>query len=141
MARYSGYAASLRIDNGAGTYVAIAQVIDINGPGIKNRLIETTDRDSSGKALYVSGIVDNGKVKFKLNFDPDTTYHSMSVAHGLGTLAQSGALKSFRLFFPDTSPVTATFDAIVEEYTPDAPLNGALTADCTLQISGAITWA
>ena len=140
MARYSGYATILKMDV-SGTQTQIAQVIDINGPGIKNRLIDMTDRDGSGKAIYTAGIVDNGKVKLKLNLDPDQALHSFNATNGLGTLAQSGSAKSFQLAFSDTTPTTATFSAIVEEYTPDAPLNGALTADCTLQISGAITWA
>lgn len=141
MARYSGYTTTLKWDSsGGGTYVAIAQVIDITGPTIKNSLIDVTDRGTSGLRQYISGLIDNGKVKFKLNFDGDDTGHSFTASGALGTIAQSGASKSFRLEFPDATPVKATFTAFVEEYTADNPLNGASTADCTLQISGAITW-
>lgn len=137
MARYSGYGAVLKIDV-SGTFTKIAQVIDINGPGIKNSLIDVTDRDTSGKKTYLGGLVDNGKVKFKLNFDPDDTLHSLTGVNGLGTLAQSGALKSFKLEYPDTTATVVQFSAVVEEFNPDAPLNGGFTADCTLQISGAL---
>lgn len=140
MARYSGYSTVLKMDV-ASVYTLIAQVIDINGPAIKGSLIDVTDRDTSGKKTYLGGLVDNGQVKLKLNFDPDNAQHSLSGASGLGTLAQSGAAKSFRLEYGDTTPTTVTFSAIVLEFNPDAPLNGPLTADCTLQISGALTVA
>jgi predicted secreted protein len=139
MARYSGFAATLKVEISA-VYTAVAQVRDINGPNMAADPIEVSDRDSAWKQ-FLAGMRDGGEVTFDLVYDPDLASQSASVAGGLLTLFIAGTSNNFRVTFADATPATATFAGFVQSVQPKAPYNDAQTADVTIKVSGAITWA
>lgn len=129
----------LAVDN-LGTYVNIAQVQDLQPPGISVDEIEVTTRDSTGLwREFIPGLKDGGEVKFTLMFDPDLTTH-LSSGYGMVALAVSPVVKNFRITFNDGAPAqTWIFAAFVTSFEPDASLEDALMADVTLKVTGPIT--
>ena len=138
MAEYSGYSAILQVDNSG--YVTIGQVRDIDGPSLSMDASEASHRDSAFKK-FTAGQVDPGEVSFEIVYDPDLATHSVSAAPGLPYYMINRTAKSFKLTFPDTSPLTATFTAFVTKFQPKLPMGDTMTASVTLKLSGTITWA
>jgi predicted secreted protein len=137
---YSGFAGTLAVDISS-TYTAIAQIRDISGPSLSANAIEVTHRDGGGWKEFIAGLRDGGEITFDIMYDPDLTTHSASAAGGVVTLLSAGTKNSFRISFADATATTATFDAIVTSFEPTMPMDDAQTADVTLKVSGAITWA
>ena len=141
MAKYTGYESVLAVDNtGSGSYVTVGQVRDVTGPGLQQAAVEVTARDSSKWREFRGGLRDGGEVTFDMLYDPALATHAAGSAPGLVNLLTTGTLRSFRLTFSD-GVRTATFSALVTAFTPKSPLGDAMTADCTLKVSGAVTFA
>lgn len=141
MAEYFGYDTLLKIYNGS-TYTTIAQVRDIEGPGLKMDTIEVTSRDTSKWRKRIAGLKDGGTVTFDIVYDPDAVTHDSTTATtGLAYYMLNGLSRAFQLVLPDVSPQTIAFTAFVTSFKPKAPMEGALTADVELQITGAVTIA
>lgn len=140
MAKYAGYDVALKVKSG-GSYVTIAQVRDISGPALKQDAVEVTHRDGSKWREFVGGLRDGGEVTFDVVYDPDQTTQAAGSAPGLAYMLANGTLGDFQLAFPDTTPTTCQFYALVTAFSPKAPMADALTADATLKLSGAPTWA
>lgn len=138
MAEYSGFAAKLQVQEG--TFTDIAQVRDISGPSMT---LDTTDASHRGSAWknVVPALIDGGEVTFDIAYDPDLSTHSAAAAPGLPYYMIQRSMKTYKVLFPDATPASASFSALVTKFTPKAPYAGLLTADVTLKISGAITWA
>lgn len=140
MAEYSGYAATLQVDNSG--YTTIGQVRDITGPSMALDAIDSTHRSTSGAwKTALPGQIDGGEVTFDIAYDPDLATHSAAAAPGLVYYMINRTVKSFKINFPDTTPATATFSGFVTKFTPKEPQNDLLTADVTIKVAGAITWA
>ena len=137
--KYSGFAAVLQTTVSS-VLTNIAGVRDISGPSMSQDTIEASSRDNNWKE-FVGGLVDGGETAFDIVYDPDTPTHLAGTAGGLVKDLIAGTMQAFKLKFADTSPATATFSALVTKFTPKAPYNGLQSADATLKISGAITWA
>lgn len=140
MAKFSGYDVLLKVKQGA-SYVAVAQVRDLTGPGLKQDTNEVTHRDGNKWREFVGGLKDGGEVSFDVVYDPDLTTHAAGAAPGLAYMLMNGTVGDFQLAFPDPSPTTCTFNALVTSFQPNAPMGDALTADVTLKITGSVTWA
>lgn len=141
MSKYGGFAATFQTEISS-VYTTVAQVRDINGPGMARDTIEVTCRDSAGQAReFVAGLLDNGEVTFDLVYDPDEVTHSDTVTGGLIALLAAGTSNNFRINFADATPTTATFAGLVTRFQPTMPLNGAQTGSATIKVSGQITWA
>lgn len=138
MAEYSGYAATLQVDNSG--YTTIGQIRDITGPAMALDAIDSTHRGSAWKTA-LPGQLDGGEVTFDIAYDPDLATHAAGAAPGLVYYMVNRTQKSFRVNFPDSTPATATFTGFVTKFTPKEPQNDLLTADVTIKVGGAITWA
>lgn len=124
------------------SYTTIAQVRDLNPPAPEVTPIDVTNRDSTNFWMeFIAGLKSGGEATFDIVYDPDQTTHSASASGGLLTLLQAGTVNNFQVAFPDPTPTTFTFAALVTKFVPKAPLRDALTADVTLKVSGAITFA
>lgn len=141
MAKFSGVDVTIGIDDGASGYTDIAQVRDISGPNISLRMFELACRDGGANVEYIAGLIDNGTVTFEIAWDPDDATHSHTGTTGILGKLTGRTLTSFRVTWPDPTATTWTFSAFVSEFAPSAPLEGGLTADLTLTISGAVTIA
>lgn len=146
MAEYAGYRTKLEI-NLASVWTVVAQIRDLAGPAIESDQIEVSHRQSGGTIdrfrRYVAGLADGGEVAFDIVFDPDHASHDPTVTGSMYNLAETGEVNSFRITFPGAGSdiTTATFSAFVSNFEVDSPLEDGLTADLTLKITGAITWA
>lgn len=138
MAEYSGFAGKLQVQEG--TFQEIAQVRDINGPAVSVDAIDAS-HSGSGWKKYLPGLIDGGEVTFDIAYDPDLATHSATAAPGLPYYQIQRSVKTYKVLFPDTTPASASFSAFVTKFTPKAPYAGLLTADVTLKLTGAITWA
>jgi predicted secreted protein len=134
MSEYFGYDALLKI---AG--VTIGQVRDIEGPGLKMDTVEVTTRDTSKWRKRIAGLKDGGTVTFEIVYDPDTATHA-NASGGVPYLLLQGTSAAFTLVLPDAAAATTiAFTAFVTSFKPKAAMEGALTADLELQITGAVT--
>lgn len=130
----------LQLDDGAGNYTTIAEVKDIRGPGFTTNFTDVTSHDSPDYTReFISGLRDPGEVTFSVNFVPTNPTHNLSA--GLMSLQQNRTKRNYKLIFPDVSTTTWTFAAYVSRFEPGAPVDGALTADVTLRVTGTISEA
>lgn len=111
-----------------GTYVAIANVSNISGPGLSRETIDVSAHDSpNGYRQFVGGLKDPGEITFDVNYKPSA--HDMLVADLDDTTATN-----YRITWPDGS--TWTFPAIITGFEPSAPIDDKLAASITLKVSG-----
>lgn len=138
MSEYFGYDVLLKIYNGS-TYTTVAQVRDIEGPGLKLDTVEVTTRDTSKWRKRIAGLKDGGVVTAELVYDPDAATHAAGANTGVAYYLLQGTSYQFQIVLPDTTPTTIAFTALVTQFKPKAPMEGALLADVELTITGAVT--
>ena len=124
----------------APVYTDIVQLLTISGPTMSRDRIDVTAHDSANQTReFINGLLDPGELTFSINYDPDDATHDD--ATGLLDVFDSGATRAYRITFTDPGPTLWTFDAICNGFEIQAPVDGALTADITLSLSGALTFA
>ncbi|MFJ9382029.1 phage tail tube protein, partial [Streptomyces sp. NPDC101455] len=65
-----------RDSNGAGTFVAVANISDVSGPSRSRDAIEVTAHDSPDNYReFVKGLKDGGEVEITINYDPGDVTH------------------------------------------------------------------
>ena len=140
MAEYFGYDVLLKIYNGS-TYTTVAQVRDLEGPGIKLETIDVSTRDTSKWRKRIAGMKDGGTVTFEIVYDPDLATHGAAIGSGTNVpyYLLEGTSRLFQIVLPDSTPTTIAFTAFVTSFKPKAPMEGALLADIELQITGTPT--
>jgi predicted secreted protein len=122
------------------TYNTIAEVNDIVGPNMSMGTIDTTSHDSaSGWREFVSTLKDGGQVTFKCNFLPVSTTQN----HILGLIRdfKHGLLRKMKIIFTDTALTPWLFTAYFINVTPGAPVEGKLSLDVAVKLSGLVTLA
>lgn len=117
----------------------IAECRNISGPNITLGTVDATHQTSTGAVReYIATLLDSGEITFEVNFLPTDATHSF--AAGLGNDMTARTFQAFSLVLTDAGLMTATFSAYVTSFALTAPLDGKLTANFTLKISGPITW-
>jgi len=121
-----------------GTYVPIAKVRDVKGPGLKLDTEDVTTYDSNGWKEYEGTLIDGGEVSFELEYDPALSTHSgqQSNTEGLPAMLAARQPRDFKITFPDSAEVL--FKALVTEFEPDAPTGGTRKASVKMQVTGAV---
>lgn len=120
--------------------VTVAGVRDIAGPGIKTTSIDVSTRDARARK-FMAGMYDAGEVTFDVVYDPDAATH-LATGVGLVGLALAGTTTAWVLTFPDAAPAaTCSFSGFISGFSAKEPMDGALTADVTVKISGVPLWA
>jgi len=142
MAKYTAYESLLQVDTtGSGAYVDIAQVRDISGPSMSADAVEVTARDTNKWRTFTPGLRDGGEVTFDLIYDPNLASHSASdTTTGLVYFLLNGVAKTFRLVMSQSGGDYFQFSGIVTAFTPESPLEDAMTASCTIKISGVVSF-
>ncbi len=138
----SSFGTLLKIGDGGDpeNFTTIAEVQDIKPPSLELGTEEVTHHGSPGGwKEYVATLLDAGEVSFSLNFIPSDATQGYST--GLIADMVNKTLRNFQLVFPDTGSTTWSFAAFVTGFEPDAPVEGKLSADVTLKISGQPTLA
>jgi predicted secreted protein len=138
----SAFGTLLKIGDGGSpeNFTTIAEVKDISLPHFARDMIDVTTHSSTeGWREFMAGLKSGGEVTFEINFLPTDATHSYSA--GLLHDLEGGTLRNFQVVLTDAGNTTWTFGAIVSDFTPKAPVAGALTAAVTLKLSGKPTLA
>lgn len=139
MAKYTAYESVLRVNTVSTTFVDVGQVRDISGPSMTQDAVEVTARDTSKWRAFTPGLRDGGEVTFDLIYDPDLASHSATnTTTGLVNFLLTGTAKTFRLVMSDSNYFS--FSGIVTAFTPESPLEDAMTASCTIKVTGAVSY-
>jgi predicted secreted protein len=116
----------------------IAEVLDFEGPGIENELIETTSHSTSGGyKTYITGTKDNAEIKFDISYVPTESTHNAST--GLLKFADSGEAVTWAVVWPDAGGTTWSGNGLVMSFTPKAAIEDQLMAEVTVKPTGAPT--
>jgi len=117
------------------TFTTIAEVLDINGLGIRLDTEDATSHDSTdGWEEVIPTILRTDPITFTIQFIPTHATHSYS--SGLIKDQTSRTLRNFQLVFPDAAATTWAAACYVVRVGPSAPVAGKLTADVELKPSG-----
>ena len=117
-------------------FTSLAEVLDVNGPGMTADTVEVTPHDPSGNKWkkFLKALRDGGEVTFDINFEPTESTHDETT--GLLAELDSDDLRNFKLIFPDGSSTTWDFSGYVTNFNPNGPVQEALTASITIKLSG-----
>lgn len=137
--KYSGFPAKLQVTISS-VLTDIAGVRDIEGPSMSLTPIDVSSRDNIWEE-FVAGMRRGGEIKFDVVYDADTPTHSASANGGFFKDLISGNITVYKLTFADTSPLAATFSALVTNVTPKMPYRDLQSADITLKITSSVTFA
>ena len=145
MTHHPSFGSVLQWDPAGGTaWSAAGQVKDISGPSISRGTIDVTDHDSSsGYREFLGGLADGGDLSFTLGWDPSDADHQQGAGTGLiGDVEQETCtLPTWKLTVNTCSGTYYwTFDGFVTAFSPSTPVEGELTADVTVKITGKPTF-
>ena len=141
-----GFGTTLKLGDGEAieSFTAVAEVVDINGPGIKRDARETTHHQSSDKFReYKPGLKDGGEISFTVNLLPGNATHGTAATGLLGTI-NDDELHNWELVLPENAPETQydwSFAAFLTSFDVKYPKGENITAELTLKISGKPTLA
>jgi len=138
--KYAAFGTKLyRGTSGAGTLIPGAK--DFSGPGLSADTVDVTTHDSPGAfEEHVVSILRTGEVTFAIEYDPVDASHK-NAAGGLVADLVGRASTTYTLVFPDSGNTEWVFTAFVTGFAPTAPVDGDLTADITMKVTGQPTLA
>lgn len=133
MPRYNAHGTQLRIGDGGDpeAFTTVAQVRDITGPGLSTNIITASDHDSMGVVTKLPGLKDGGQVTFDVNLDSAHATHDETT--GLYGAFVARTDKNWEVVFTDGT--TWAFSGIVQAFSPNAPVDDALTASITIEVT------
>lgn len=112
------------------TYEAVANVSDINPPGIEREALDVTAHDSpNGYMEYIGGLKNGGEVSITVNYDPSA--HDELVAD-----MDDPDPINYRITWPTAVGGSWEFSAVMTGFSPAAPVDDKLSAEITFQVSG-----
>lgn len=132
-----GFGTELQRGDGGGVevFTALANLTNIEGPGLERETIEVTAHNSvEAWKEFLGGLKDGGEVSLDVNYDP--ALHDTLIAD-----FDDDEPRNYRLVFPDAAATTWTFKAILTEFNPEAPFDDKLAASITFKVSGKPTIA
>lgn len=122
-----------RYDTGLGQWVAIAEILSIDGPDKKRDVIDVTNMDSAGNYReFIAGFRDAGSIKASMNFTRDG-YETMNDDF------ESETKQDYEIALPDTDNTTFSFKGLVTELPLKATPDKQITCDVVIKISGQVT--
>ena len=135
-----GYPVLLKIDDGAGNYTTVAEVMDISGPNLTLDLQDATSHSSTaGWEEVIAGILAGGEITFSLIFLPVNA--TQSYTSGIIKEMVNRVKRNFKLVWSNTGATEWIFPCYVAAHSAKAPVRGNLTADVTLRVTGQPTLA
>lgn len=139
----SGYGVKLKRGAGDGppeTFTDVAEVINIEGPGLKLNLADATNQDSTGRwNEFVPTLLEGGEINVDLNFKPGNATQGYS-SGVIGDMVNR-TLRNFKVVFSDSGATGWVLPCYVTGFTPGALINDKLSAKVVLTVSGEPTLA
>lgn len=127
-------------DGTAETFTKVAEIIDINGPGMSRDAIDVTNQDStSGWREYIAGMRDGGEVSITANWIPASA--TQDGTDGILSKFTDDVLHNFQIVTANdgsSGTMDIDFAGIVTRFSPSLPLTEQGKLDCTIKISGAV---
>lgn len=121
-----GHGSTFGIYNGS-TYDEVAEVVSITPFGYSRDAVDATHMQSEDTHReFIAGLLNAGSGSIEINYLP--VYTDVIIA------AMIAGKKLFRITFPNAT--TFTFYAIITGYSPEAPLDGKMSASFEYQITG-----
>ena len=121
-----------------GSYVDIAMVRDISGPGLVTDFDESTHHQSTGSySQFVPTTKTIGDISFDIAYDPAESTQDPST--GLIKYWADKSQEFFNVRFPDASEWY--LGGYVGSFTPKAPVKGLLAADVVIKPSGPMSFS
>ncbi|MCZ4605377.1 phage tail tube protein, partial [Streptomyces sp. Lzd4kr] len=134
MAGKDAFGTQLKRDsNGAGTFVTVANISDLNGPGRQRDAIEMTAHDSPNQYReFGKGLKDGGEVTATINYDPTETSHA-----ALDADFEEDDLRDYQIvLLPGTADEhTWDFSALITDIGDAFPVDDRMERDVTFKIS------
>ena len=145
MTHHPSFGSVLQWDPAGGTaWSAVGQVKDASGPSISRGTVDVSTQDStSGYREFLPGLADGGDVSFALGWDPTDADHQQGAGTGLiGNFVNDGCTMAAWKWTVNTCSGTYywTFDGFLTGFSPSVPMEGELTADVSVKVSGVPTF-
>lgn len=114
-------------------FTAIAEVINITGPGLTRDFIEVTHLGSSGGYReFVASFRDGGEYTFTCNFV--RAEYDLLLAD-----FENDSAVNYQVVMPDTDVTTIQFAGLLTALPMTVPFDDKVTVDVTIKITGGIT--
>lgn len=136
-----GFGVILKLGDGEAseTFTAVAELVEIKGPGIKRDSRETTHHQSTDKFReFKPGLKDGGEVTAKVNLLPGNATHGTAAGGLLGTI-NDDELHNWKMVLPEDASEAQyewSFAGFLTAFDPDYPKGDNITAELTLKVSG-----
>lgn len=121
---------------GGSSYATITLAMDATPPARKRVKVDATAL-SDTLATFNPGIEDHSEYTYTQYWHPTDTQHE-----SVDTIFGSGAIATWKITYPLSTPVLDTFSGWVSDLEPASlQTNGMITRKCTIQRTSAITRA
>ena len=124
---------------GSGTFVTVAEVKSMTGPGMSVDVLDVTTHSSAASGAWREkrpSLIDPGEISFPINLVPASAGHKALLSD-----FTTRALVNYKIVFPDPGLTEWTFNnCFMTQFNAKAETEGILEADITLTLSGAPTF-
>lgn len=138
---FDAFGAQIYIGDGATpteAFTAVAEIGDVEGPDMSKEAIDMTHHASAGKTReFASGLRDSGTLAFPINLLPGNATHDETT--GLVAKYEGDVLTNWKIAMADTDVTVYSFAGVLTGYSPKNPVDGKLSADIEIKISGPVT--
>ena len=136
MSKSRGVGTLFKVGSG-NTAKTVGGLSSIDGVSVSSDEVEVTSLDNAdGYREYLQGFKDGGEVPLSGFLDGADDGQAE-----LYTLLESGAVTAMSIVFPAAIGKTWSFNAFVKEFTTSVDVDGAITFDVTVRVSGKPTLA
>ncbi len=121
--------------SGSGTFIPVAEQINVKGPSITGKAVKATNQTTSGgtEEYIPDGLVDGGEVDLTGNFIPAS---HIALAEMVGTTQQ---IQIQWTQCPTPTP-SCEFAAVVTEFEASSDEEKPLEFSCKFKVTGPVTW-
>lgn len=133
-----GYGTLLKAGDGGSpeTFATVVEVNELNLPEITLKTDDATSHDSGGWEEVIGTLLSGGEIAGKINWRPTDPTHDETT--GVLAAILNRSRKNWKMVLPG-SIKTFNFAALLTKFKGLAPVDGKLSAEFTLKITGAVT--
>jgi len=116
----------------SGNWINIAEIRNIQGPGLSRDMIEVTNLDSvDGWKEFIASFKDGGNVTLTMNF----------TRAGLDIMSDDFAdpnAQNYEILLPDTAKTSLEFKGLVQEYPFDISPDSQIILNVVIRVTGPV---